>query len=172
MFSVRKSHDQRFGERTRLRVRFETPSRRTLFFQMPCGIQVERLPLKSNPLKFLLSGCFKVIQGVSTCFKGFSARIFFIGFLALKNPRSSADNSNPKSTLSPVCERLIRVENKLVPTCHRPKNRPENKGIKPITNRHKPKNFSHALIDSDCDVPHFPILDAPRSPFKPVENHR
>jgi len=43
---------------------------------------------------------------------------------------------HPKSTLRSVCERLIRVENDLPPTGHRPKIRPENKGIKPITNRH------------------------------------
>ncbi len=40
---------------------------------------------------------------------------------------------HPKST-------LIKVENGLSPTCHRPKIRPENKGIKPNTNRHRPKN--------------------------------
>jgi hypothetical protein len=48
---------------------------------------------------------------------------------------------HPKSTLGSACEGLIRVENHLVPTFHRPKNRPENKRIKPNTNRHKPKNF-------------------------------
>ena len=34
---------------------------------------------------------------------------------------------------------LIKVENGLSPTFHRPIIRPENKGIKPITNRHRPK---------------------------------
>ena len=54
---------------------------------------------------------------------------------------SSNLHSHPKSTFGSICERLIRVENELLPTSHRPKIRPENKGIKPITNRHKPKKF-------------------------------
>ncbi len=50
---------------------------------------------------------------------------------------------NPKSTLG--CERLIKGENGLRPplsaTRHKPIIRPENKGIKPKSNRHRPKNF-------------------------------
>jgi hypothetical protein len=53
----------------------------------------------------------------------------------------------PKSTPDSVCERLIRVENGLIPAFHRPKIRPENKGIKPFTNRHKPKSPAAALVD-------------------------
>ena len=45
---------------------------------------------------------------------------------------SFVENNHPKSTPRSVCERLIRVENSFVPTCHRPKIRPENKGIKPL----------------------------------------
>jgi hypothetical protein len=67
--------------------------------------------------------------------------------LHLSNPQSTLPH--PKSTVDLGCEGLIKVENGLVqtspPTCHRPKIRPENKGIKPITNRHKPKNFIISL---------------------------
>jgi hypothetical protein len=63
-----------------------------------------------------------------------------------KNLRSSvpsADGPHPKSTLSPVCEGLIRVENGLAPPIHRPvtdqKSGPKIRGYKPISNRHKPK---------------------------------
>jgi len=64
-------------------------------------------------------------------------------------------NPHPKSTVDLGCEELIRVENglraPLSPTCHRPIIWPENKGIKPKSNRHKPKNLSR-LIDSDCEL--------------------
>ena len=43
------------------------------------------------------------------------------------------------------CEPLIKVENgprtPLSPTCYKPLIRPENKGIKPNANRHRPKKF-------------------------------
>jgi hypothetical protein len=52
-------------------------------------------------------------------------------------PLHPPTTSNPKSALSP--------------TCHRPIIWPENKGIKPKSNRHKPKNLSR-LIDSDCEL--------------------
>ena len=49
---------------------------------------------------------------------------------------------------------LIKVEHGLIsplsPTCYKPKIRPENKGIKPNTNRHKPKNYpSLSLIQGE-----------------------
>jgi hypothetical protein len=133
MFSAQKSHGHEVGEPTRPRVRFDAPSHRTILLPMPCEIRVEPLALKPNHLKFCLSRYFKIIQRDSTCFKGFSPRIFFIGFLASENLHPSADNHHPKPILSSVCERLIRVENNLVPTrvptSHRPQIRPENKGI-------------------------------------------
>ncbi len=53
---------------------------------------------------------------------------------------------HPKSTVDLGCEPLIRVENglrsPLSPTRHKPIIRPENKGIKPKSNRHRPKNFT------------------------------
>jgi hypothetical protein len=92
--------------------------------------------------------------------------------LAGSNPRnpwfqfSFGFHPHPKSILSPVCERLIRVENGRVPTCHRPKNRPENKGIKPITNRHKP---NHRLPQGDssqkspCKLSRYFTYPSPKS---------
>ncbi len=44
----------------------------------------------------------------------------------------------------PRCKPLIKIKNGLSPIFYKPKIRPENKGIKPITNRHKPKNFKAA----------------------------
>src|SRR6202042_635314 len=40
------------------------------------------------------------------------------------------------------CETLTKVDTNLPPTRHKPKIRPENKGIKPNTNRHRPKIIS------------------------------
>jgi hypothetical protein len=80
-----------------------------------------------------------------------------------RNPRflfSLRTDRHPKSTLSPVCERLIRVENgpgqTSPPTCHRPKIRPENKGIQPFTNRHKPKNPARERLRVHllCEIVH------------------
>jgi len=52
---------------------------------------------------------------------------------------------HPKSTVELGHEPLIRVENGLrppfSPACYRPLIRPENKGIKPKSSRHKPKFF-------------------------------
>jgi hypothetical protein len=57
----------------------------------------------------------------------------------------NAPMPHPKSTLSPVYEGLNWVENSLVPPSHKPvtncKSGPKIRGYKPITNRHKPKNF-------------------------------
>ncbi len=51
---------------------------------------------------------------------------------------------HPKSTVDLGHEPLMRVENglrtPLSPTAYKPIIRPENKGIKPKSNRHKPKN--------------------------------
>ncbi len=61
----------------------------------------------------------------------------------------SATTYRPTRPISPVDpilhEPLIRVENGLKPTLlrtsYRPIIRPENKGIKPKSSRHRPKNF-------------------------------
>ena len=45
----------------------------------------------------------------------------------------------------PGCKPLIKVDTTLSPTRHKPIIRPENKGIKPITNLHKPKNYIFSL---------------------------
>jgi hypothetical protein len=154
MFSAQKSQGT-YGGRTHPRVLFDAPPRRTLLLPMPCGIRVERLALK-----FPLSGYFKVIQGVSTCFKGFSARIFFIGSLAPGNLRSSAPSLRTPllfgigsfsgawtlalgAFLPCPCEGLIRVENGLVRILHRPKNRPENKGLQTDYKPSQTKKFCH-----------------------------
>jgi hypothetical protein len=153
MFSAQKSQGT-YGGRTHPRVLFDAPPRRTLLLPMPCGIRVERLALK-----FSLSGYFKVIQGVSTCFKGFSARIFFIGSLAPGNLRSSAPSLRTPllfgigsfsgartlalgAFLPCPCEGLIRVENGLVRILHRlatsHKSGPKIRGYKPnqtVTNQ-------------------------------------
>jgi hypothetical protein len=54
-------------------------------------------------------------------------------------------NPHPKSTLDLSCEGLIKVENglrpPLSPTRYQLIIRPENKGIKPKSNRHRPKIF-------------------------------
>ena len=56
---------------------------------------------------------------------------------------------HPKSTFALKYEPLMRVENSLIPplspTSYRPIIRPKNKGIKPKSNRHKPKKFYHWL---------------------------
>ncbi len=50
----------------------------------------------------------------------------------------------------PGCELLIKVENSLrtplSSACHKPIIRPENKGIKPKSNCHKPKKIYHWLL--------------------------
>ena len=55
----------------------------------------------------------------------------------------------PKSTVDLGCGPLIKVENglkpPLSPTSYRPIIRPENKGIKRKSNRHRPKNFTISL---------------------------
>ncbi len=60
-------------------------------------------------------------------------------------PHPQSTLAHPKSTLALGCEGLIKVENglrpHLSPTCYRPIIRPENKGIKPNSNRYKPKNL-------------------------------
>src|ERR1700744_4190248 len=69
-----------------------------------------------------------------------------------ENPLRSQTTSNsksalahPKSTVDLGCEPLIKVENGLISTppqtSYKPIIRPENKGIKPKSNRHKPKKF-------------------------------
>ncbi len=59
------------------------------------------------------------------------------------HPKSTL--ANPKSTVDLGCEPLIRGENDLrpplSPTRYQLIIRPENKGIKPKSNRHRPKNF-------------------------------
>jgi hypothetical protein len=61
------------------------------------------------------------------------------------NPHPQSTLAHPKSTVDLGCEGLIKFENglrpHLSPTCYRPIIRPENKGIKPNSNRYKPKNF-------------------------------
>lgn len=52
---------------------------------------------------------------------------------------------HPKSTIDLGREPLIKVNTTLSPTRHKPIIRPENKGIKPITNLHKPKNYIFSL---------------------------
>jgi hypothetical protein len=71
----------------------------------------------------------------------------------------SALLSHPKSTLGSLCGWLIRVENSLSPTCYRPIIRPENKGIKPFTNRHKPKNRAsgRSRVHHPCESCNPPI---------------
>jgi hypothetical protein len=60
-------------------------------------------------------------------------------------PYPKSTPAHTKSTVDLGHEPLIRVENRLVshpsPTCHKPIIRPENKGIRPKSNRHKPKIF-------------------------------
>ena len=68
-----------------------------------------------------------------------------IGLIRPIPPHHPSTHPHPKSTVDLEFEPLIRVENGLLPplppTCYRPIIRPENKGIKPKSNRHKPKNF-------------------------------
>jgi hypothetical protein len=58
--------------------------------------------------------------------------------------RKGSNHAHPKSTVDLGHEPLIRVDHTLIsplsPTCYRPIIRLENKGIKPKSNRHKPKN--------------------------------
>jgi hypothetical protein len=123
MFSAQKSHGHEVGEPTRPRVRFDAPSHRTLpLFRIGS-----------------FSGSWRLAFGILPS--------------SLFHSRSSLGlPPYPKSTLSSVCEGLIRVENNLVPTrvptSHRPQIRPENKGIKPKSNRHQPKNLSRRPLDS------------------------
>src|ERR1700727_2863983 len=60
------------------------------------------------------------------------------------------------------CEPLIKVENgprtPLSPTCYKPLIRPENKGIKPKSNRHRPKKFTVGLSHGDRAPGPFPSL--------------
>jgi hypothetical protein len=85
--------------------------------------------------------------------------------LALGTLPSSLSHPHPTSTLSPVCERLIRVENSRVPTfpptCHQPKIRPENKGIKPFTNRRKVMQAKKAHASYPGVRPICPICPIP-----------
>ena len=182
MFSARNSRGHTPKERTRPGARFDAPPRRMLL-PMPCGVRVGLPALNSNPLKFPLSGYFKVIQGDSTCFKGFFTRIFFIGSLAPGNLRPSAPSLRtpplfrienfsgawrlalgtlpssilhplPSVGLHPVCEKLIRVENHLVQTFHKPstnqKSGPKIRGYKPKSNRHKPKNVCFICVQREA----------------------
>ena len=69
-------------------------------------------------------------------------------------PHPKSTFTNPKSTIDLGYKPLIRVENRLVsypsPACHKPIIRPENKGIKPKSNRHKPKEYpSRPLIQRE-----------------------
>jgi hypothetical protein len=61
------------------------------------------------------------------------------------HPHPKSTLANPTSTVDLGCEPLIKVENglrpPLPPTRRRSIIRPENKGIQPKSNRHKPKNF-------------------------------
>jgi hypothetical protein len=56
------------------------------------------------------------------------------------HPHPKSTLTHPKSTVDLRCGPLIKVENSLKPplspTCYRPLIRPENKGIKPKSNRH------------------------------------
>jgi hypothetical protein len=62
--------------------------------------------------------------------------------VSMRHPQT---NPHPKSTVDLGCEGLIWGKNGLrphfSPTCYRPIIRPENKGIKPNSDRYKPKNF-------------------------------
>ena len=70
-------------------------------------------------------------------------------------PHPKSTLTHPKPTVDLGCEPLIRVENGLIsllsPTCYKPIIRPENIGIWPKSNRHRPKKF----ITSQCysDIP-------------------
>jgi hypothetical protein len=99
--------------------RFNAPSRRTLpIFGTEC-----------------FSGAWRPAMGtVPSCLAHFLS--------------SHGLHPHPKSTLGSVCEGFIRVENGLVPASHKPKNRPENKGIKPFTNRHKPKSDRRKVMQA------------------------
>ena len=57
--------------------------------------------------------------------------------------------AGPKLTSPHPNQPLIKVDNSLSPTNHKPIIRPENKGIKPKSNHHKPKKFttSHSYGD-------------------------
>ena len=52
--------------------------------------------------------------------------------------------SYPKSTVDLGLE---RPDTTLSPTCHKPKIRPQNKGIKPNSGRYKPKKSSSSHVD-------------------------
>jgi hypothetical protein len=56
-------------------------------------------------------------------------------------PHPKSTLAHPKSTVDLEYEPLIKVENDLSPAFHKPKIRPENKGIQSKSNRHKPKNY-------------------------------
>jgi hypothetical protein len=80
-----------------------------------------------------------------------------------------------KSTIDSEREPLIKVDSNLPPplspTCYRPIIRPENKGIKPITNRHKPKKFlTLPLIKSEKNscTPSSSILNPAKPHYTPL----
>jgi hypothetical protein len=66
-----------------------------------------------------------------------------------------------KSTVDLGCEPLIKVEISLIsplsPTCYRPIIRPENKGIKSKSNRHKPQK-DHWPLEWWPQHSHFPSM--------------
>jgi hypothetical protein len=95
-----------------------------------CGTREARIKTTDNSLKIQnstlkIQRCFPRSQTIS-------------------NPKST--RACPKSTVDLSCEPLIKVENSLrsslSPTRHKPIIRPENKGIRPKSNRHRPKNFT------------------------------
>ena len=82
-------------------------------------------------------------EGVPESIVGYPIRPISLISLIPPHPKSTFTNS--KLTVDLGHGPLIRVENRLVsylsPACHKPIIRPENKGIKPKSNRHKPKKF-------------------------------
>ncbi len=79
--------------------------------------------------------------------------------LKVFHPNPKPTSTHPKSTVDLGYKGLIRVESSLTshpaPTCYRPIIRPENRGIRPKSNRHKPKTISPvadrvAVTQSTC----------------------
>ena len=82
-------------------------------------------------------------------------------------------SSRPKSIVDLSGELLIRVDNSLSPTHHKPIIRPENKGIKPKSNRHKAKNFitcSLHKVASECYPLYHQSLFIPNFRFKGIQS--
>ena len=78
----------------------------------------------------------------------------------IQSPNPQSTLAHPKSIVDSGSEPLIRVENSLVShrsqACYKPIIRPENKGIKPKSNRHRPKIVAGILAMTQSLLPVLP----------------